>query len=694
MANDFGITVDEAVSELATVVEEAHEFMVSEFSTDWEFSEAYYAGRSNLPTEEGRSSMVKTECRDVIRALMPNVMRTIFHGRKAVKYMPASVKQAAVCDQQSLWINQHFLANGGYRLIYDAALESMKLKAGPIKVHWIDDPDPEFFKATAISAAELLSYQETPDLIIDTVEQSETDETLFDITGTRYYQNGKIHFEAFPIYEFFVQRNASNLENYVHGHRRSVTVSEALEMGLEYDNWDELDNDDPEDNEASGQAEYRRGYTPNESNENDADLINREFLLTEAYCKFDLDGDSIPEKYVFYLGGTSYKYIHHEQVEDFAIDIISVDPQPFTVIGRSIIDLTRQSQDNETSLLRIIIDNAHMANNPRPVVDPTRVHMEDILNNRIGAPVRMQGNEPIQFLDIPNTAQQLLPFLQWMEKDAETKVGVTKAARGLDPDAMQSTDKNAVLNTIELSQGQVELIVRNIVETGLIPLFKKMLKLSIRHMPKNQFLMHKGAVVPVDLSTFNADMMCEPNVGLGTAAPEQQLLTLNFVYNEQKQYMEQYGLDNPFTSLSKMYNCLEDMIELGGVVDAGRYFNEVTPEMEQIIGQAQAQQQEQARQEELEQQPMDPSKAHIIVEQGKTRAKQLELMVQSRMKSQELAQKSLEAAEKLDIERDRLVQDRVVNLAKIENDSLDHKIQQEQAANDSDVKKRAQSGAG
>ena len=82
MTNKFGIGLDDAVTELAEVVESGVNFMTSEFSADWEMGEAYYAGKCDLPIEEGRSSIVKTETRDVIRAIMPNVMRIMLQSQK------------------------------------------------------------------------------------------------------------------------------------------------------------------------------------------------------------------------------------------------------------------------------------------------------------------------------------------------------------------------------------------------------------------------------------------------------------------------------------------------------------------------------------------------------------------------------------------------------------------------------------
>jgi hypothetical protein len=684
--SDFGITRDDAVAELRYQVEEAVNFMWSEFEDDWATAERYFAGECDLPTEVGRSNAVKTEVRDIIRAAMPNILRTIYQAKTPVDYIPSHIRHAAFIEQQALFVNQQFKKSGGYRILYNAVQQAAKLKVAPIKTWWEENPTPKYFKMTGLLAEEVEELKAAPDVEVTSVEISPNGGEalgMFDVEGRQYFSNGRIVCEDFPVYEFFVSRNATSLEDArVHGHQRSVTVGEAIEMGLDYDDWSELTGTDPEQKHAAAQSRARRGYSVDNSDEDSEDLTQKEILLTEVYCKFDLDGDGREERYCFYLGGTSYKYIDHHEVEDYCIDLICLDPMPYTVIGRSLADIAVEMQDNETSILRAVIDNAHMANNPRYAGDPNQVDFNDLMNNAIGAPIKTKGAANIQVVDIPFTGGALIPFLEYLEQDTEQRIGITKAATGLDPDALQSTDKNAVMNTIQLSQGQVELMARNVVETGLVGVFQKMLRLSMRHLDRLQVIRTKGEILPVDISVFDPDLAAEVNVGIGTAGFEQRLMTLNFILGKQEQIMQAYGMDNPFTSLTQIYNTLEDIVEMGGLRNPGRYFSVVTPQMEMEIAQKQAEAAAQAAQEAAENQPMDPSVALLQIEQLKAKIKQLEIMSQARQKELELEHKALKDMEDLDIRRDEMVQRRVIELRKIGEDRLNKMIEQKQKAND------------
>lgn len=695
MTTEFGISLDDAVNELQHHVEEAINFMWSEFEDDWATAERYYAGGCDLPSEEGRSDAVKTEVRDIIRAVMPSIMRIMYQSRTPVEYIPTHIDHAAFIDQQSLYVNQLFKASGGYKILYNAILQALKLKIGPLKVWHESDPLPDYIKLTCLTQIEVDELKEIPDFEVTSVEPNPNlgEEGYYDVEGYKYHNFGKLYIEDFPVYEFFVSRNATSLEDArVHGHHREITVAEALEMGLEYDNWSELQGTDPENKHAAESAKARRGYSPNADDDDSEDPTQKKILLTEVYCKYDLDGDGKEERYCFYLGGSTYKYITHHEIEDYCIDVVCADPQPYTVIGRSLADILIEKQDNETSIYRAMIDNAHIANNPRMAGDPNSVDFQDLMNNAIGAPLKTRGAPNIQVVDIPFTAGNLLPFLQYMEQDTETQVGVTKAATGLDPDALQSTDAAAVQNTIQLSQGQIELMARNIVETGLTGAFRKLLKLAQRHMDRAQIIRSKGMLIPVDVAMFDPTLMAEPAVGIGTANPDQKAATLQFVLQKQEQILSTMGMDNPFTSLTQMYHTLEDIVELGGLRDPGRYFSVVTPEMEEAMARGAAEDAAAEQQNAQQNQPIDPGMAMVTAERTKAQATLLGKQLDAQVDREKLALDKEIKQKELDLQRDKTVQDRIIELRKIRQqaqeaatqattDREQAQIQREQAAN-------------
>jgi len=663
MASKYKVNKKNAIASVRSAVEYATDFIESELLPNWERAEKYFAGEVDAPDVSGRSTAVKTEVRDSIRSLKPSVMRVLLSSSKIVSYEPVSVASAGFVDQQALYVTQLFWKNDGYRVIYNASDEAMKKKIGPIKTWWEEAVTNDAYTMTGLS--EQTANEMLTDENFDVTSVTQEGNT-FTLKGVLVETNGRIRMEAFPASEYFVSPDSSDRESaYVHGHRRTVTVADAIDLGLEYKNWLDLGVDDGVDDEDN----HRAGYNVQsgaEKGEDAEDILNHEFTLTECYVELDLLGTGRRQKYCFWLGGEHNVYIDHDEVDDWCIDVVEIDPVPFSMFGNSIPDIISKDQDTSTSLLRAVIDNAHAANNPRFAANPMLVDFRDLMSNTLNSPVKLKQNGVVQVIDIPFTGQQLLPLMQHLEQGTTNKVGVTKAAQGLDPNAMQSTDKNAVQNTIALAQGQVELMVRNIIETGLVPVFRRLLRLSMEHMDPMQLVSVQGQHIPLSTAQFDAALCARPRVGLGNANDEQRMGALQFALQKQEGILQQFGLDNPFTSLSQLYNTLEDIMELNNVSNVGRYFKVVTPEIEAELAKKMAEDKAAAEKAAAENQPADPAETLKEIEKIKAQAKLQEAQMKADGEQAQLDLDTAVAQNRAMLEEAKLRQKTAVDLAKLE----------------------------
>jgi hypothetical protein len=321
--------------------------------------------------------------------------------------------------------------------------------------------------------------------------------------------------------------------------------------------------------------------------------------------------------------------------------------------GRSLAELIMDDQDAATSIIRGVLDNVAMTNNPRIGIVDGAVNIDDVLNNEIGAIVRMRQPGAIQDLAVPFTAGQTLGALQYMDALVEQKTGVTQNV-ALNPDAMQSTTAAGVQATVDAAAAQVEVMVRNLSE-GMRRMFGLLLRLHVKHTDEEQLMRMNGQFVPVDPRAWNADMDVQVNVGLGTGREQEKAVALQGILQIQQQVYQNYGPMNGLVSLTNIRNTLADVLAASGVRNAERYFAPINPEIEQQL--LMLQQQQQAAM--AAQQPMqDPNAAILQAEQIKAQAK-----VQTDMMKMQLdAQK---AAAEDDRKRDEMAQDLLVDAAKI-----------------------------
>jgi len=448
------------------------------------------------------------------------------------------------------------------------------------------------------------------------------------------------------------------------GERTSVTVGEARKMGLEYDgDWSELDDYDVEQDTGEQMSALRRRYSKNGGQRSNVDPSKHRFLLTECYAEYDLMGTGIPQVYRFWLGGTAYKYIHHELVEEVPYDVWVADPVPGSFFGTSVFDVLKEDQNTQTSLLRATCDNAHLSNNVRLAVHDQLVNIHDVVNPVLGAPIRVKAAGQIQPIAVDSTLGSMLPLLQYLDSESDNKIGVTNASMGLDPDALQSTGKEAVMNTIQLALSQVEFAVRNLVESGVRGTMTKMLKIAIRNQPEKQVAQINGQYVPVNTAFFDPEMQFDTVVGLGAGNDMMKAATLDGIIARQEGLVAQFGIANPIAGMDKLFNAITDRASLGGVHNIARYF---TPITQDVAEQMQQRQEQMAAAQQGEQPSAAVIAAETIRAEARTKEQVLENQFENNRIDRESRLKLIELMMTDDRLRDEMVQKLGLETAKID----------------------------
>ena len=125
-------------------------------------------------------------------------------------------------------------------------------------------------------------------------------------------------------------------------------------------------------------------------------------------------------------------------------------------------------------------------------------------------------------------------------------------------------------------------------------LFSLMLKLFVKNVDEEQVMRVNGDFVPIDPTSFNPEMDLVVNVGIGTGRQNERAAALQQTLAIQQQIYTAYGPMNGVVTLTQIRNTLADMLALGGIRNAERYYQPMTEEIEQqmlMMQQQQAQQQ-------------------------------------------------------------------------------------------------------
>lgn len=670
---------DEIEGQLRNDVEDAVDYMAEAFSENWEDAQDYFDGESSVEKVKGRSQVVVTSVRNALRGIKPSVMRVFTSGRKIVEYLPNSRVAGALAHAQTLYVNQLFWENNGYRIISDLFDDAGLKRIGAVHWYWDENPVPCYASLSFLSPQEYQELVTNEDITIlsesyhfenVTGPDGQPSQVEFYDCEVSYIENrGRIVIETIPLPNFFISKNATDaLDARVVGFRKPMRIGDAVRMGISEDDLVELDDYDPETDGANSGESERRRRVQKEKETPDVDVTMRNVLITVVYSRYDLDGVGVPQLWKFILGGTEYKILKKERADEPAVCVVNIETRPHTVCGGSIYDILAQDQDTQTSVLRSILDNLHGANNRRLVVNDSLVNMPDVLSQTLNAPIRTRTapQAAISELGYTPTTGASMPLLQYLQLMSDNRVGVSQASTGLDPDALQSTDKAAVQNTINLMQGQVELICRNMAET-MIPLFRGLLKLAMRHKSRYQDVATAGATFPIDQKALKPDLLMIPKVGLGTDSVTQQQAGLQFVLTQQLGAMDKLGPANPMCNMSHISNTLEDILRLANLNNPDRYFAPIDAQTGQKLAE-EAAKAAQIAQQKAEQVP-DPQTTLLQAEGIKGQTAQniarIKALADARAKSLEMQFNAAQEVARDDLERDKMAQEKYLTIAEL-----------------------------
>ena len=615
---ETGVTEDELHGIVAGEIDDAQAYIDDVISPERAMAGQYYKGEPFGNEEEGRSQVISMDVRDTVQAIMPSIMRVFFGSSNVVEFAPNGPEDVQNAEQATDYVNYCLTRdNNLFMVCYETFKDALVRKNGISKVWWNEDEDVQTYNFEGLSEEAYTVLASDPDVEIVEVEM-ETGEmammgpdgieimvpkpTEYSCTIRRTTKKGRLCVAAVPPEEFLIDRRARNIEDaeFV-AHRRYVTVSDLVKMGYEMDEIENLGYETQDDFEGN-QETFDRNPNATILGAGRTDLASRKILYIEGYVRVDMDGDGIAELRRVCVGGSAYKILHNERCDLIPFVSFCPDPEPHTFFGLSIADVTMDIQLIKSNILRNMLDSLAQSIHPRTAVVEGQVNLEDVMNTEVGGIIRMRAPGMVQPFSQPFVGQAAFPMLQYMDELRENRTGISKAAAGLDADALQSSTRAAVAATITAAQQHIELICRIFAETGMKVLFEKALKLITMYQDAPRMVRLRNQFVPIDPRVWNSNMDVVVNVALGSGTTEEKMNFLGQIAAKQEMLIQQGGVDNnPLVDLSQYRNTLAQMLAMAGFKDADMFFKNPAlnppppppppppPSPEQILAQVQVQ---------------------------------------------------------------------------------------------------------
>lgn len=548
----------------------------------------FYDGKPFGDEVEGKSQIVMTTVADTVQQMLPSLLRVFCASDKIGEYVPRNARAVPSSEQATEAVNYIFLEqNRGFTLLYSWFKDALIKKLG-IMTWWPEEHERLIERHfSGLSEMQIAAFQQAnPNSAFRNITPMPDQPGFFKCTVELRDKNRRYRVRCVPPEEFIIDRRAVSIETAdVVGTRTMRTVSELVEMGFDEEEIREHGSPGRDDGWywQLERAERNPGF---QWPEYPIDKSMERVKFYDIYIRVDRDGDGIAELHRVRAIGEGCYVLRDEVVDDVPFAVICPDPEPHTVYGKSIAERVMDLQRIESYMMRGVLDSLSQSINPRLGVVEGQVNLDDVLNNENGSIIRMRQPGMLQELNTTFVGQAAMPIFDYLETVKSKRVGPPPQGAAMEGDVLQSTTKAAVNAQINASQERVEMIARIFAETGFVTLFKGLLKMICENQDQPMMLKLRGQFVEVDPTTWDVGMDVSINVGLGRGDEQSRIATLMQIAAKQEQILQTLGPNNPLVSIKQYRDTLAEITSISGLKDAGRYWKEITPEVEQQMAMA------------------------------------------------------------------------------------------------------------
>lgn len=422
---------------------------------------------------------------------------------------------------------------------------------------------------------------------------------LFDIKFKRCIESGQLKAACIPPEDFLIDPNATRVDEDEGCFYADIVRLTRSDARLRWPDKDDVIDKLPAYTTASEQGMEKQARDNRfwSFREVPADPATEQVEIYECYIKVDYDGDGIAEWRQVCKGANGGEEPELLSNEEWAgpLPYVSVtpNPMPHRYRGRSLYDDVGDVQRVKTVLLRQLLDNTYLADNPMLAANAQAIENKDaLLNPEVGGVVWTNGEPGNQIMPIaiPYIGDKIFPSLEYWDMVLEKRTGVSRSTMALDLDTLQHQTATAVNAQQGAAFTKVETYARNISECGgFKELFSKLLRLFVQNQKSVKHIQVRGKFVPMDPRGWNADMRVTINVGLGAGSRDRDAAALGGIAQKQEMVIEKFQDPyNPYCNIGNLFDTYRRLAETVGLKSPETYFPEITQQqVAQISQQAQ-----------------------------------------------------------------------------------------------------------
>lgn len=608
------ISDDDLLSLTDVYISEAVKFIDEEIAEDRTKGRKYFRGDKFGNEQPGRSQVVSTDVRDAIEWTMPSLMRVFFQGDEPISIHGVDKKDVKAAKDAQAWCS-HVVTrmNPGFSLYYSWFKDALMLKNGFVSAYWVEEPQvlteqfngltkPDYDWLEKDEEYEVLEAEEIEEAVPIRFDPSmppmQIKVKLFNATAKRTIKRNSIRLECLnPEDVFTLEDTIDNKQSRFWLHRPRKTLSDLREAGYEID--DEVSAEVlPAETMSTVEImeKHRHGYDPLVNEAQGAESLDIDPSMKKVYfyqmdLKMDNDDDGIAEWWRVCRVGN--EIVARDQIPYPMISSLTPYPNSHMLFGDSYADIIGSFQELKTSMHRIVLDYIYYSANPRAELAMNRwsdeFTFDDWLNNAPNSMVRVREPGAVTPIHPAPLQGQVLSLLEYWENQMESRIGVTRYAKGLDADSLNKTAAG-VTNIMQAASERIELIARIFAETGVKSLVRCIIDLTVEYPEQAKDQMAKltnGDSVPISAESLKGNFEFEVNVGVGTGDKAQIMQALFGLFGMYEKLIAMGAgptAEHRMVSWRNLYNLVKEYVTVSGIKNVSDFT--VDPEAPRQPGEA------------------------------------------------------------------------------------------------------------
>ena len=520
-----------------------------------------------------QSSFISRDVLVSIRTIMPDINKLLFTNNPVEISARNGEDEEKARKLQSL-LNYQITALNPYHTIFTRLITNALITGcAALKVVWVKEVKEKVIE-------NVVTYNKLQELIslgykVEYKEYYTKGYKKYKVKySAKYIAKNQPVFEVLPYDEFLFDANATSIQeaNFII-HRKLVNYDD---LKRRYKNISDINNitSSYEDDDIKKHINIKE-Y----SNKNAA---RKMYMLNEYWGRLDINKDGLLENVVVTYCGDKILSIEENSFGMYPFFVYAPFLSMDSIAGRSLAELSENSQIIKTALIREILENTRRNNNRKifykvdDLLNPSQmVTSEQYVAVRDSADINnIFAPEP--FESISNNSFTLL---EYFDKENQRVTGVSEMKQGISKSMDYSSATEATIK-YESSNSQVQAIVLNFAES-LKDTYKFLIYQNQKFIDNAQVIRLINDTIevnPDDIKDVDFDITVSPALSTGTEETRRRAL------NSALLMMIEIGEPRNLTDRLRIRNLMAKLLEESGLKDTDSYLLSVERIMEQESG--------------------------------------------------------------------------------------------------------------